>query len=194
MRVYGSNNLQNNSGILNPSWECFVDGVSIAATPFQSPENNWQFCGSPVLADGNHVLTVNASVSSPQTFWIDQIQYLPLAGSQPQLANATVLVDNLDPMLKPAFGKGWGELGGSANMTTTSGSQFTLNFTGELYFTTSGQSRSIVSFHSVVFLVARRHLPQLVRLHPKGAPYRGHNWCIFHRRWLILELSSQGPL
>ncbi|KAF5330571.1 hypothetical protein D9619_005257 [Psilocybe cf. subviscida] len=130
VQVFGSNNIQNNSGILNPSWDCFVDGVSIGSMPYQFPENNWQFCRSPVLPDGNHVLTVNASVASPQTFWIDKIQYLPVAGSQSQLTNATVLVDNLDPMLKPAFGKGWVELGGGANMTTLSGSQFTLNFTG----------------------------------------------------------------
>ena len=135
VRVFGSNNVQNNSGILNPSWVCFVDGVSVGSTPYQFAENNWQFCGSPVLPDGNHVLTVNASVASPQTFWIDQIQYMPVAGSQSQLANATVLVDSLDPMLTPAFGKGWGALGGSANMTTESGSTFTLNFTGEPHFT-----------------------------------------------------------
>ncbi len=49
IRVWGSNNpsqsLLSTTGVMDPSWECFVDGNSIgsnALLPF--PENNYIFC------------------------------------------------------------------------------------------------------------------------------------------------------
>ena len=61
-----------------------------------------------------------------QTFWFDNIQYLPSA-SVP-LNEAAIIVDNLDSQLQ--YGTGWEALGEGANMTATAGSIFTFDFTG----------------------------------------------------------------
>ena len=123
----GSNNILNSSGVLDPTWDCFVDGISIGpTTPFAFAENNWIFCKHLDLVDGPHILTVNATVLSNQTFWFDNIQYSPSAGVP--LDNASIIVDSLDSQLH--YGTGWGALGGGANMTTVTGSTFTFDFTG----------------------------------------------------------------
>ena len=76
--------------------------------------------------DGPHILTVNATILKNQTFWFDNIQYLPSA-SVP-LNQAAIIVDSLDSQLQ--YGAGWGALGGSANVTTQTGSIFTFDFIG----------------------------------------------------------------
>jgi hypothetical protein len=130
IRVYGSNNLRNDSGVLDPTWECFVDHISIGATtPFAFPENNWLFCAQTTLVDGPHLLTVNATVMKSQTFWFDQIQYVP--STTVPLENKTVLIDNGSPQVLSAFGQGWQALGGTANYTAQTNSAFTFNFTGK---------------------------------------------------------------
>lgn len=131
--VVGSNNILNNSGVLDPTWECFIDDISIGATtPFPFPENNWVFCDHASLLDGPHILTVNATILKNQTFWFDDIQYVPSA-SVP-LDQATIGIDNLDKqLLESAYGTGWVALGNTANMTTVAGSIFTFNFTGMVY-------------------------------------------------------------
>ncbi|KAF9561139.1 hypothetical protein CPC08DRAFT_707577 [Agrocybe pediades] len=127
VRVWGTNNLRNDSGVLDPQWECFVDKISIGATaPFQFAENNWVFCEQDQLEDGPHVITVNATVAKQQTFWFDQINYIPSV-SVP-LDNKGILVDNHDAALQ--FGDGWGALGGTANQTGKSGSTLTFQFVG----------------------------------------------------------------
>ncbi|KAF9561140.1 hypothetical protein CPC08DRAFT_635839, partial [Agrocybe pediades] len=127
IRVRGTNHPLNDSGVLDPQWECFIDNVSIGATaPFSSPENNWLFCENDQLSDGPHVLTVNATVAKKQTFWFDQIQYTPSAGVL--LEDKAVFVDNLDSALK--FSHGWAALGGSANLTLVPNSTVTFEFVG----------------------------------------------------------------
>jgi len=126
--VIGSNNLRNDSGVLDPTWECFVDHISIGkTTPFQFAENNWVFCEQAVLVDGPHLLTVNATVANKQTFWFDRIQYVPSAGMS--LASKAILVDSGDKALQ--YGTGWGALGGTANSTSRTGSAFSFEFDGE---------------------------------------------------------------
>ena len=113
--------------MLDPTWECFVDNISIgASTPFPYAENNWGFCEQDTLVDGPHILTVNATVLKNQTFWIDNIQYVPSASVS--LDQKDIVVDNLDPQLQ--YGQGWQALGGTANMTTVPGSIFLYNFIG----------------------------------------------------------------
>ncbi|KAF9528097.1 hypothetical protein CPB83DRAFT_883694 [Crepidotus variabilis] len=59
VKVYGSNNIRNDSGVLDPTWECFIDQQSIGASdPFPYVENNWPFCEKS-LSDGPHTLTIN---------------------------------------------------------------------------------------------------------------------------------------
>lgn len=125
--VIGTNNIRNDSGVLDPTWQCFVDDISIgASTPFIFPENNWVFCNQNSLVDGPHVLTVNATVLKNQTFWFDNIQYVPSA-SVP-LDQAAIVVSHLDSQLQ--YGAGWGELGSIANMTLQNGSTFAFDFIG----------------------------------------------------------------
>ena len=76
--------------------------------------------------DGPHILTVNATASSNQTFWFDDIQYVPSA-SVP-LDQAAIIVSSLDPQLQ--YGAGWEGLAGYGNMTSVTGSVFTYNFIG----------------------------------------------------------------
>ncbi|KAH9484521.1 hypothetical protein JR316_0004003 [Psilocybe cubensis] len=125
--VYGSNNLRNDSGVLDPTWECFIDNISIGKTaPFQFAENNWLFCDQDGLLDGPHILTVNATVKKQQPFWFDNIQYIP--SSSLSLDNAAVMVDSLDSELQ--YGSGWNALGTTANFTQSPNAIFTYSFIG----------------------------------------------------------------
>jgi hypothetical protein len=125
----GTNNIRNDSGVLDPTWDCFVDNVSIGpTTPFQYVENNWVFCSKDNLVDGPHTLTVNATVLKAQTFWFDGIQYVPSASVS--LEHAAVMIDSLDPQLQ--YGPGWQALGDTANMTENANSTFTFSFVGVL--------------------------------------------------------------
>lgn len=129
VQVIGSNRPRNDSGVLDPAWECFIDNISIGATtPFQFSENNWVFCSQNTLKDGPHTLTLNATVRKSQTFWFDNIKYVPSA-SVP-LDGQAILIDNLDPAVQSAFDSNWHSLGGTANQTQSKNSAFTFNFTG----------------------------------------------------------------
>ena len=61
-----------------------------------------------------------------QTFWFDQIQYLP--SSNVPLDNSTVRVDSSDPAVQ--YSSGWTELDGIVNFTKTAGSTVTYEFFG----------------------------------------------------------------
>ena len=113
---------------VDPTWECFVDNVSIGATTyFQYPENNWLFCQKGQLSDGPHVVKVNV-VSNGHTFWFDYIRYAPSASVSTQ--NSVVVVDHLDPAI--VYGTGWGALGTTATFTNNLGSDMSFKFTGML--------------------------------------------------------------
>jgi hypothetical protein len=132
--VMGSNNRVNTSNGWDPSWECFIDNVSIGATdPFPYFENNWLLCHKPDLNDGPHQLTVNVTSNTGQMFWFDYIQYTPSATLS--LGTAFIRFDHLDPAI--VYGPGWGPLGDTANMTTALGTEAKFNFTGALCLCTS---------------------------------------------------------
>jgi hypothetical protein len=76
--------------------------------------------------DGPHVLTVNVTILKNQTFWFDNIQYLPSA-SVP-LNQAAIVVDNLDSQLQ--YGTGWMPLEDIANSTSVAGSMLIFDFVG----------------------------------------------------------------
>ncbi len=133
IKVFGCNNLtMSESGVPDPSWECFIDGISIGSTkPFQFPENNWLYCAHSALLDGPHVLTVNATVTKSKTFWFDRIQYVP--SSTVPLNNKYIYINNLDQqLLQDAYGPGWEAIPGDSerNMTQQTNSSFTFEFVG----------------------------------------------------------------
>ncbi|KDR73719.1 hypothetical protein GALMADRAFT_212537 [Galerina marginata CBS 339.88] len=125
--VYGPNNPRNDSGVIDPTWECFVDNVRVPPTaPFQFSENNQEFCDQDHLYDGPHVITVNATVMRAQTFWFDSFRYVP----SPSLAldQAAVLLDSFNPLLQ--YGPGWGTLGDGANQTGQTNTIANMDFVG----------------------------------------------------------------
>lgn len=124
--VYGTMNIRNTSGVIDPKWSCFIDGVAIPTVPpFQYPENNYPLCEQSQLSDGDHTIIVSAT-SNGQPFWFDDIEYTPSLGVS--LDNATIVVDHMDPYIQ--YGPGWLPLGDTANMTSTNGAQMNLQFTG----------------------------------------------------------------
>ncbi|KAF8797652.1 hypothetical protein BYT27DRAFT_7265536 [Phlegmacium glaucopus] len=134
-KVLGTLNTRIDSGVADPTWQCFIDDISIDPhTPgpspsdvsvINAPSNNWVLCEHDMLLDGPHIITVNATVLKNQPFWIDNIQYVP--STSVSLDQAVVVVDNLDPQLQ--YGPGWQGFV-FTNMTTFAGSMLTFNFIG----------------------------------------------------------------
>ncbi|KAH6879650.1 hypothetical protein BKA70DRAFT_206662 [Coprinopsis sp. MPI-PUGE-AT-0042] len=127
VELLGSNNPRNESGIIDPTWECLVDGVDIGATdPFPFQENNWSFCNWKDGTPGEHTLTVRVR-SQGQTFWVDRVQYVP--SPKASVASGSVIsVSHLDNAI--TLGDGWVPLGGDANLTTTRGATAEVEFVG----------------------------------------------------------------
>jgi hypothetical protein len=131
VNVFGTTNINNSSGIIDPTWECFIDGVSIGSTsPFQYAENNWVLCTwNNNGTSGSHVLTVNAT-SNGHPFYFDWLQYEPPQSAS--VENAVVFLDHMDAAIQ--YDSSWQALGGSANMTTNQGSIVMLDFIGVYFF------------------------------------------------------------
>jgi hypothetical protein len=138
VRLWGSNNPRNESGIIDPTWDCLIDNVDIGATdPFPFAENNWLFCDWKDGTPGEHTLTVRVQ-SQGQTFFVDRVEYIPSpTASVP--GGSVISVDHKDNAIK--LGEGWGALGGSANFTTARGATAEVEFVGE------------VNFHSLLAMV-----------------------------------------
>ena len=118
-----------NSGTTNldPSWECFVDNVSIGYNPPSShPENNWVFCEADSLSDAQHTITLQANVTG-QLLWFDRFEYSP--SSSVNLDSSLIMVDAGDPAV--TYGPGWGETRGIGKMTLQQGANATVDFSGE---------------------------------------------------------------
>ena len=126
--VLGTSITTNASGTQDPTWECFIDNISIGwnFSPGSENENNWVFCQNDQLLDGPHVLSMNVTVLHQQTFWFDQIQYLP--SSDVTLYNSTLRVDSSDPAVQ--YSSGWTELLDIVNLTQSTGSTVTFQFFG----------------------------------------------------------------
>ncbi|KAF5372359.1 hypothetical protein D9615_009234 [Tricholomella constricta] len=128
IRVFGTTKLSRiNETHWDPSWECFVDQISIGATkPFAYPENNWILCQKSALNDGQHEITVKVT-SAGTTFWLDYLVFTP----SPQVSydEAVLLVENDDTSVM--YDSSWVALGANANMTTKKGSQVKFDFIGK---------------------------------------------------------------
>ena len=125
-RIMGTNNIKNSSGVLDPVWECFIDGVSIGvgnATIFPYIENNWQLCNWYTLTPGQHTITVNVN-SRSQAFFFDRFEYLPSG----QVDGAGILVNQLDPDLR--YDSNWQTLGTMAQITQKTGATVFFPFVG----------------------------------------------------------------
>ncbi|KAH6888346.1 hypothetical protein BKA70DRAFT_59894 [Coprinopsis sp. MPI-PUGE-AT-0042] len=66
VRLWGTNNPRNQSGVISPKWDCLADGASIGPTaPFTYAENNWLFCDWRG-ASGEHTLSLALLEGSSQ--------------------------------------------------------------------------------------------------------------------------------
>ncbi|KAF9440560.1 hypothetical protein P691DRAFT_608922, partial [Macrolepiota fuliginosa MF-IS2] len=126
--VSGSN-IDPNTTNPDPTFECFIDDVSIGRTsPFPFAENNWPFCNKSGLPDGPHELQIDVTVMSPNnTFWLDQIKYNP--SSAVPLDNKVLLVNNSDPAI--TYDSFWTEWpGGLGKITQQTNSVALVQFIG----------------------------------------------------------------
>lgn len=128
VKFLGSTNIRNDSGILDPTWECLIDGVDIGTTdPFPFPENNWSLCEWKDGTPGQHTLTVRAN-SRGRTFWADRVEYVPSPNAiVPD--GSVVSVRHTDYAIK--LQSGWEPLGEDANVTRTQGATAEVEFVGE---------------------------------------------------------------
>lgn len=117
--------------MLNPSWECFIDGTSIGSVnPTTVSLNNWMFCDQEGLQDGPHSITVNVSVSPGQTFWFDQLQYVPSATVS--MENKEIYIGQGDSQMLAGFDSSWTSIfSNSSTMSQTTNGTFTFDFIGE---------------------------------------------------------------
>jgi hypothetical protein len=117
---------------LDPSWECFVDNVSIGSKPpFSFPENNRVFCEVDSLPDAQHTITLRAIISA-RTLWFDRILYSPSSSVNVDLS--LIMVDAGDPAV--TYGSGWQDMKDSkmtdrGKMTLQQGANATVDFSGE---------------------------------------------------------------
>ncbi|KAH6893731.1 hypothetical protein BKA70DRAFT_1118977 [Coprinopsis sp. MPI-PUGE-AT-0042] len=133
----GSNNPLNESGIVTPSYECFLDGVKFGEqTTFPYPANNWDFCNWEDKDGVGRTHTLSLEVKTDgQTFFADKIKYVPTEGSKAAKENGggegsenVVEIPRGDLAIK--LGEGWGPLGSTANFTTTKGATAEIEFYG----------------------------------------------------------------
>lgn len=131
--MVGSNNIRNDSNVIDPQWECFLDGVSVGANPyFRYPLNNWFMCEqSTPFKDGPHVLTLNITIAKGTAFWFDYILYAP--SPKVPLYDKKVFIEPMDPEIDAAMRGtgGWQRFGNHANITSVSGTKLKFNFTGQ---------------------------------------------------------------
>ncbi|KAH6896359.1 hypothetical protein BKA70DRAFT_753600 [Coprinopsis sp. MPI-PUGE-AT-0042] len=113
-RLWGLNNSATEPGVIDPTWECLIDGAKIEDTaPFSFAENNGLLCDWKDGTPGEHNLTVRANPQG-QTFWVDRVDYVPSPNAS--VPNGSVIsVPNNDNAIK--LGNGWGPLGENANVT-----------------------------------------------------------------------------
>lgn len=125
--MFGTNDIRNVSGVIDPQWRCYVDDLEIpSSAPYPYPENNWRMCGVDHLVDKTHTLTVRVD-SQGQTFWFDYLLYSPSANAV--LDGSVILVPSKDPSL--IYGSEWESLEDSWTMTRIHGATMSFQFTGE---------------------------------------------------------------
>ena len=141
--MFGSNNPRDDNGVIDPQWECFLDGVRVPPTThFGFGENNWHMCELLTANEGTHELHVNVTVQRGQVFWFDSIQYAPAADAD--LTNEDVLIDAKDDTLQGAMlaSRAWQPWGPAVNFTTLPGTALNFDFVGMSGHTSNDQDLS----------------------------------------------------
>ncbi|KAF5316553.1 hypothetical protein D9619_006745 [Psilocybe cf. subviscida] len=128
--VLGTTNISKNSaGVIDPTWECLVDGNPIPLkNPFPFTENNWVLCSwdSSIVPFGQHTLTVNVK-SAGRAFLFDYFTYIPSPNAN--VNNAGISLACTDSALQ--YGAGWKLYGDNlGRMAPAGGAPVSLSFYG----------------------------------------------------------------
>ncbi|KIJ53464.1 hypothetical protein M422DRAFT_25340 [Sphaerobolus stellatus SS14] len=127
LTVYGRNNIFNNSGVITPTWQCFIDGNEVPQqTPSPLADNHWVFCDvAAALSDSLHQLRVEVNTTG-QAFLFDSIEYVP--SENVSLMNKVVRLDHRNPSF--IYSDGWIESRNIAKLTQITGADLTVKFIG----------------------------------------------------------------
>jgi hypothetical protein len=112
-----------------PSWTCYVDGNTLLNSNNISISNNVKICtlSGIVVGTTSSNLTVVASGTTDNPFFLDYIQYTPVASTI--LDNATVLVDALDSQI--LYDSHWNKSLAEGQVgTSVIGASMTFDFVG----------------------------------------------------------------
>ncbi|KAF8802696.1 hypothetical protein BYT27DRAFT_7172525 [Phlegmacium glaucopus] len=124
--VFGTS-ITTNASTHFPTWECFIDNKTIGSKDSCEPARNYCiFCQNDQLQDGPHVLSVRVKVVNEQTFWFDQIQYIP--SSNVSLDQSLLRIDSSDPTIQ--YSAAWQSGPDIVNYTQIAGSSLTYEFSG----------------------------------------------------------------
>ena len=164
----GTNPRVNTTDGFDPSWECFVDKISIGTFGFPhvgTPENQATLCGDMYyLSDGPHEFTVKVTqrTADGQNFWFDYILYTPSADVS--VEEALIRVENVDPAI--SYSPGWRPLVDLANSTSSSNANISFDFVGTLFAILSSDDFGLLTFEwqakvSVGTVSFRRTFPRI---------------------------------
>jgi len=129
--IYGTNSIRNSSGVIDPAWSCYLNGVQLSSLPpFRNQENNWRMCGMDGLLDMNHTFTLSVSTLG-QLFWFDYLLYTPSPSSALQNV-PVVLVPFSDSTL--VYDSSWQFWSNSSAITRTRKASVQFQFTGKHHF------------------------------------------------------------
>ncbi|TFK23469.1 hypothetical protein FA15DRAFT_757239 [Coprinopsis marcescibilis] len=128
VRLYGTNDVLNSSGVIDPSWTCDVDGIEYPPREaWRLPINNWAMCSVTLNTSGEHTFTLTAT-SEGTTFWVDYIEYIPNAALSATIS-PTVLIDDTDAAVRYLSG-GWTAYEDETMMTLQPESTLSVTFVG----------------------------------------------------------------
>jgi hypothetical protein len=124
--VYGTNSIRNSSGVIDPLWTCYLNGVQInSPPPFRFQENNWRMCATDGLLDMNHTFTLSVSTLG-RPFLFDYLVYTPSPNSA--LQSDVILVPFSDSNL--IYDSSWQFWSNLSALTRTRNAAVQFQFTG----------------------------------------------------------------
>ncbi|PPQ74589.1 hypothetical protein CVT24_004187 [Panaeolus cyanescens] len=126
--VLGTSTSSDIGALIDPQWECFIDGTKIpSANATLTLRNNQKFCEWTNTPAGEHTLTVNVT-SAQYPFHFDQIRYAPSSDSQNPNTRDVVSLSYNDRIFN--FESSWREVHSMGMMTAVKGATTTFAFSG----------------------------------------------------------------
>ncbi|KAL0061658.1 hypothetical protein AAF712_011521 [Marasmius tenuissimus] len=118
---------------LLPKYTCQIDGRAIAPVayiPSTYVTTNVVLCEQSHLAKANHTISMNISMSNPDTqiFWLDSIEYAPLEGAN--LTSQVLKVDSSDTNCIYHNSTGDWQVLSALNITEAAGASMSFKFNG----------------------------------------------------------------